>query len=371
MPTHIRATYGHDRALRIRPADLFGAWSQFQWTSTPALYSGPRYIYHYTKIGALEGIARAVGLVPGGLGTSKGSSYVYCTPLSPINNPLPASYIRQNDHTICVVLDFHLMLHDGYTAFYSADASICIPHIIVNGYIVHIFSVDTGETWYQRPFDIAADSFFNRSRIHSATDLLQQRTVRDFTCKLCGHLCFVGSHQCFKCFGPIFYENHTPCWDELVCDWPGIRLLEWSKEFLHAFRNSLHAGMKIKRDSLYALFNVKPPSAEFIRNHEKKLHGTPGRRARVFDSEQRRRIESFHRTGFKPYNTVDEWIRNDEVYRKHLINYLVNASSYFDPARYLLSNTCNLAYEVAIELGEIPMPVRSDMPQELVEFVFP
>ena len=144
---------------------------------------------------------------------------------------------------------------------------------------------------------------------------------------------------------------------EINPDWQNVRILEPRLEKVQKWKVALFTARDVKSQLLYAVFNVKPPSAEVLAKRKEKTMGKPITIAQNYDKSQVRKLKSLIKYGVVQFKTVEERIETSHQYRSVLANYIINANSFYNPAQYLLSKYCLLALQVSRRLGEKPYPV--------------
>ena len=349
LPTHVRAVHGHHVTLNVRARALFGNWQKFEYTN---IDDAPQYVYHYTTPDALSWIARANEICPGGLNNDRNVECVYFSPLPATADFNLPGCTRKQSQTLCMVLDFHLMLCDGFSAFYAADGTICVVGPVQSGYVLHVFDLQYGEHWFCRNFEINYPH--RRSAVNTVDGRRQERQLNTFPCIVCGGLNWMGIHVCFHCTRPHFYQLQLPQARECNPRWRHASIIEPSPEFLSVFRNALHDGRRLKGQIAYAVFNLKPPSPEVEKKRLDKIRGNPGTMASSFDKSQDRLLLSLNKKMKFGYTDVWDRINKYAPYRISLANHLIHVDCYPNPAEYLLSQYCTYALRIARELEEVP-----------------
>ncbi len=370
LPTHVRVVHGHHNNLNIRPSALFGKWQQFEFIK---LNDAPKYIYHYTTPGAMSGIARANEICPGGLSDERRVRFVFCSPLHATSEfNLPGCH-RKNSQSICMVLDFHLMLSDGFVAFYSADGSICVDGPIQSGYVVQVFDLQYGEAWYFRNFDVKYPRIL--TGMNTVNGRRAERVVKRINCTVCNGIGWMGTNICFHCTRPYFYSMHLPTFAECNPAWRGIQITAYEDIYLNLFKQSIHESRRLKSNVIYALFLVKPPPPEVLKKRLEASRGNPGTIASNFDKSQDRLMKSLNKNKGTDYVDVQDRIRRHAPYRVSLAEHLMNVDCYPNPAQYLLSKYCKYALEMARNAGEVapviefpPVQLRQCMSHNILLF---
>ena len=352
LPTHVRASYGHRPSTGIRAKDLFGKWQTFDPTSANDSYGGPEYIFHYTTPNAMTGIATARELIPGGNRAEKPTLFVYCCPVGPTSGYTVPGCHRNKNQSICIVLDFKLMLKDGIRAFYAGDGTVCVEGPIQDGYFVHVYSLQYGETWFFRSFHVNFDH--RRSECWNLESRRRMRHLNTECCFICGGTNFVGFHICFHCTRPFFYPDHLPEWDQYAVNWRDMYIVQLTNFEYELHKQLLFEARMVKSQIVYAVFNVKPPPQDVLDKRSSHTKGKPSTIASTFDKSQDRKLRSLVKQGVAQHPDVMDRITRHAPYRTTLANYLINVDCYYNPAQYLLSKYCKAALKLARELGEMP-----------------
>ena len=359
--THIRACSGHDPCYRINYHAMFQHRQQLTQTRDgyhrSCDHSGPNYVYYYTDLAGLSEIWNSDGIRPESVRYGMRSrSMIYCSPTL-INDPdcPDACTAHKDKFKIQITIQLDMIIHDGIECYYTDDGFIAIrTEYLGMAYVNQIISIDSGAYHFVRPFEITDHHWTQRAtRITDPRDTRISRSIVREPCYVCNTDMWLGMVTCIQCGNPICYDESLPTHNPGMTGLPATSTCAYTGKKARIIKEGMADGRKAKGMLFNVTYRIRLPGNSTVRSIGRTGRRAYAQQAQRYDEHQRRTHRGLYLNGATPYETIEERIQNDYNFRLRTAKLIVNSNQNLAPAQVLKSGICRMAFELALNNGEL------------------
>jgi len=356
----VRAVSGHGDKTGVDPKLIYPPKTRFDPHSTPEVYRGPDYVYYYTDIAGLAKIWIENGITPECCRFGpRAWTFIFCAPVD-VNNPgcPSACKAHQEKFKIQITLDFRMIVWDEIPAFYTSEGLVAIrTKALGAAYIAQIISLETGAYTYLRPFKITDWHWTGQDSIN-ADDTRAERNISCERCFVCNTEMWIGTLTCMQCYCPLITQRHTsegfPPFSSQMSTLADRSMEPWTHAEQHQFRDIISMGRRLNGLKFNVQFGIRPPSAEEEKNKAATYYRSFKSQGERTDKDLLRKYKLEKDRGWTLFTAgLEDRIARDVEFRLKLARAVVACSRHFSPAAILMSRLHRLAYETAIQYGEM------------------
>jgi hypothetical protein len=361
--TLIRAVSGHDASLGIDPRRLYAERQRFDPNSNSFNFAGPQNVFYYTDRAGLLRAWKGDALSPDCARYGPRSNrYIYCVPTHIFDDDCPTAcshlygtqFRREID--VQITIDFELIMKDGLECFYTSDGFIAIEcDKLGSAYFKQILNIKNGQITFLRQFELSDRFWRDRTIRVPHEDTRNMRAVVHESCFVCNCKAWLGTFTCFNCETPFMYTDVFPEFDpQETGTMEPEHVAQLDKGIKDVVVKLLSNGRKIAGMQCNLLFGIRMPMEEGSSKSKKNVMGRSIRaQADRNDKSTLKQHDRDYRFQVTPYERLEDRIENDRSFRLKLARKVLNCSTNYAPAQFLLSDWHRAAYTAAIKKGEI------------------
>ena len=323
----------------------------------------PDVMYHGTNPFAWQQIAADQMLVPGGHRGYTGRRTLHFSAFSPESglNPPPAEMIKKN-YEVTIVIDLHFLIADEHRINLAPNGDIIMYDNVPLAYVKMAYNNTTGEILYIRGFHVDASWTSGLGKDRSPHEYRKLRTNQ---CIVCDDHYPVGINRCSSCNVPVHYTETIVNFKECDPGWEYRNMCGnirgFDKDEIKSIKHSWNNAMIAKRNRLWIGDMHNLPSTANLRMAETR---SPAGMANFFDKGQIRRFRAFTKHNRQVWESLEMRIQYDVVYRRDLIQKIINSDWYYLGPGYYFSQTCRRALEIEKQnKGTDALPLRKAVPK--------
>jgi hypothetical protein len=358
--SHIRACSGHDPMLGIDESVLFKSSQKIRFNKhnqyRPDEHSGPRYAFYYTDIAGLIEVWHQNGIKPDTVRLGMSKTMIYLAPAVLDDPHYPeACRAHKDEHSVQITIDLGLIVYDGLTCYYTDDGFVAVKtDIIPMAYCCQIISRETGLYYFVRPFDVDLKHWACATLTSNETDKIRStRSLKSEPCYICGTLMWFGTVTCIQCDSPIICEFALTDVIPNITGFPASGIVSLDDDRIFRFKERMSEGWKARAYQYNMASGIRLPPVGHTADIWKTAKRSYQQQALRWDNNIRKLHHRRYEAGDCSEATVEEKIREDTAYRMQLAKMVINCKQNVAPAQVLKSNYCRMAFDLALEKGEI------------------
>lgn len=253
-------------------------------------------------------------------------------------------------------IDFELVMKDGLECFLTSDGFIAIDcEMLGSAYFKQILNIKSGQIWFLRQFEMSDQFWTDRTEVVPKEDTRNHRAVVHETCFVCSCKAWLGTFTCFNCDSPFIYLDVFPDFNPRQASTMNEgHVVQLSDDVKKTVKAILNQGRKIAGMQCNILFGIRMPIEEGSAKSRKNVTN------RGLEAQARRKDADFlkmhnreYRFQVTPHARIEDRIEHDQAFRLKLARKILNCSSNYAPAQFLLSQYCRAAYTAAIAKKDI------------------
>jgi hypothetical protein len=354
--THIRVVSGHDTEIyNIDFKQLYSDRQAIQRLSSEEEFKGPRRAYYYTNLSGLFRMRNddAITVDTTTVG-SRSRNQIFCSPVDIDNPNVPEGNLWCGRKlNFAVVLDFHMIVDDNVSCFYTADGRIAIQAKKIGMmYVELIYDINTGAIVYAR--NGIRNHQVRLNPLPDVTDSSTDRAIARTRCFVCTSVIWIGSVKCLACDTPVMQDKCIPEFEmENFINANNNSFTELPGWHRKAICRCITDGRRIEVKKFMSDFNINDEiPAEEQKNERQES-------TRSFTAQGIRGDKEILRYLHLEYNhpnamdTAKRRIEEDYEVRMRYARRIVTARTSPTAAKVLMSELHKYAFECSIRNGDI------------------